>query len=543
MNLEITLLRMKEDNLLIEEFLHSFDRVKKFFRWNPETDWQACAGLRANSGADRNQIADILHDQNSGWQARSATMDHIQQIRNPGTLCLMTGQQVGIFGGPLYTLYKAITAVKLAKFLTLQFPRWNVVPCFWMEVGDNDYREINHIFTIDKESRLVRLSLPDQPTDFRSVSHRTIPPEIEEVHRKLDEALFPSEFKTKILGMLREEYSEGKHFSDAFARLLHHLLGDYGLVIIDPSDRRFKLLAKHVFRAALNEAEKLHELINRQNRELEKHNYPVQVRLTEKQTLLFLQADDFSRCRIDRQEKQFLVRHPKQPFTISMKDLSELLEEQPWRFSPNVLLRPVYQDSLFATLGYVGGPAELAYTAQLQPIYQLFNLPQPVFFPRARVTLVEKKIDRLVQKYGLNYPKIFALGDRLITDFTRRHSEVQLEQLFSEPVGKIEQLLNRLEPAVREIDPTLISALDKTNKQINRAFLNLKARTEQAFARKLDMEIRQLNRLLVHLYPSGTFQERKLNPVYFLAKYGPDFVANLYKSVSIEEASHQLIFL
>ncbi len=541
--MELFNLRLKEPQKIFCDYLYHFDNVQSFFSYHYSRDWERCLAARGGGEYPRLSITEILRTQNRRWGAPEKVLRNIDLLADKKTVTVVTGQQAGLFGGPLYTFYKALGAIKLAAYLKQQFREWQFVPLFWMEVNDNDYREINHCQLFDLENRLVTLQLPPMPDDFRSIFWRKLPPEVTDLHRQLGEITFPSEFKAEILQTLQEFYAPGESLADAFARWLLFLLGEMGLVMFNPADRRVGELARPLYRAALEKREAIRERFTAINEEIVARGYPVQVRLEQEQTLLFFEAEDRARCRVDFANGEFLIRHPRQPYTRHTGALFRELEIAPHRFSPNVALRPILQDYLLPTVAYVAGPAEVSYFAQLGPLYNLLRVTPPVVYPRPRLTLMEKKIQRLVHKFGIDYIKIFAEREKLIEHYLQRHTGEEIEQRFHNLETSVTNALQALGEVLLEIDPNLQKALDKTAGSIHNSLNKLRGRVNQSLEQRLQTEVQQLQRIQTYLFPGGKYQERVLNMLYFLTKYGKGFISELYFTFSITDPHHQLILI
>ncbi len=362
-----TSLTLPESPPLFADYLYAFPKVKDFFRWDPEQNREECFTERLRHYQFREEISKILLSQNRQWNASEKVIRDIEKFRDPKTIAVVTGQQVGLFGGPLYTIYKIGTAVKLAEEFNERYPSWHFVPLFWMEVGDSDYEEINHIHLIDAGNQLLRLSLSGSAEDHRSIYQRSIPKEIKDLHQQLIPLYPANEFRDAILKKAADSYSPGKKFPAAFAEWIHFVLGENGIPLICPADKTLARLAQPLFRKALEDGPRLLSLFSTVNRQLSGANYHAQIQLNENQTLLFYEAEDGSRSRIDLAGGDFVIRSPQRDRQISASELFTLLSKHPERFTPNVALRPLMQDWLLPTGVYVAGPAEISYAAQLKP--------------------------------------------------------------------------------------------------------------------------------------------------------------------------------
>jgi bacillithiol biosynthesis cysteine-adding enzyme BshC len=536
-------IKLNEEPKLFEDYLYNFEKISPFFKWHPLNDWSACIEERLSNYSLRQEIAEILYHQNQRWNASNKTFSYIDKLKAPNAVAIVTGQQAGIFGGPLYTIYKILSVIKLVEYIQKKFDEWLFVPIFWMEVGDNDYREINHFYFFTVNNELERLSLSELPDDYRSVALRKIPSEITEIHKRLYEISFPSEFRDQIIDNLKRIYAEGKSFTIAFAELLHHLFGNYGLIVMDPTEEKVARLAKPLYFTVLQKSEKINNLFERHSGHLMDRGYHSQITLEPGQSLLFIENEDKARSKIILDGDKGIIQNPQKKTQIFRNDLFELLSQSPDKFTPNVVLRPVLQDFLLPTAAYIGGPSEISYAAQLQPIYQLLKVVEPIFYPRTRITVVENKIQKIINKFELDFPKILAFRERFIDEFLSAHTDQKVQKSFKLAEQHIEKAIDGLRSVLLQIDRTLDSSIAKTEKSMIDFLAKLKYRAEQFNKKKLETEIDQINKIILNLFPESEYQERILNSFYFQIKYGPELIDKIYHTMDVLKWDHQLILM
>jgi bacillithiol biosynthesis cysteine-adding enzyme BshC len=389
---------LPQTSRLFSDFLYRFDRVSRFYAHSPydaESYRQAAAQVSC-SAERRAALVEALARQNGG----SAALDKLSQ---PGTVAVVTGQQVGLFSGPCYTVYKAITAAKLANRLSeAGIP---AVPVFWLATEDHDFAEINHCWVFDAAHRLVRLEIPGSNSERRPVGEIPIESSpFEAVRESLRE--FP--FADQVLAMVERAYAPGHTFGSAFLELLRGLLSSQNLLFLDPMAPAFRRLAAPILRQAVEAAPDLSARILERNKELTDAGYHAQVHLDDHTSLVFL-LEEGRRLTLHRQDSEYSVNGRR----FSTADLAARAEQ----LSPNALLRPVVQDYLLPTVAYVGGPAELAYLAQSKVIYDALLGRMPVALHRQSATLLDARSAKLLNRYGLALPDFFAgvetLGERM----------------------------------------------------------------------------------------------------------------------------------
>ena len=370
-------IQTKEKSPLFYDYVSNYEKVRDFFHWDYRKDLQDCIEKRGEAYQNRKALADVLMRQNRKWGASRSSLKNIEKFSDAKTMAVVTGQQAGILGGPLYTVYKILHAIKLAEQLHEKHGDFQFIPVFWMEVGDSDYKEINHLYLLNIQSELQRLELPEDPDDGRSIYLRSIPDEMADVFSKLED-LFPSnEFRDQLLADVKSIYSPGKSFANAFGEWIHYLFKDTGVVVIDPADSQLSEISRPLIKKTIKAHREIREIFSKATRKVEQAGYTPQVNLLNQQTLLFYRMDNDDRARIDGEKAQFTVRDGETEKSWSTDALLEEIERSPQKFTPNVILRPILQDWLLPTVCYIGGPGEISYDAQLNDLYTFFKIVPP----------------------------------------------------------------------------------------------------------------------------------------------------------------------
>ena len=367
---------------LFLDYVYEFENVKKYYLKNfldnnsYETTFDQ---LKSFLRPHRNDVSNILQDQYLGYLPSKLTENNIISLNDDNTFAVVTGQQVSLFGGPLYTFYKIITTIKLANLLKERFSDYNFVPVFWMEVDDHDFKEIQSTKIINQYNKLKTITYDDGIDDEinrGSVGKLKFNININQTIDELEESLRNNEFKVGILDLISSCYSEGVTIKSAFKKLIFNFFDEYGLVIFNPQDRRIKDLLLPIFEKEIdNYSSHSKENILR-SAELEE-NYHAQIKVN---PINLFYSDKTGRYLIEPVENEYRFRGKRN--RISKEELKKLLYYDPSAFSPNVMLRPICQDFLFPTAVYVGGPAEVCYFAQVMPNYSFFNLVPPIVFQR-----------------------------------------------------------------------------------------------------------------------------------------------------------------
>jgi bacillithiol biosynthesis cysteine-adding enzyme BshC len=524
---------------LVEDYLHDFGKVREFYNGDfrePSAFERQTERVRSRRIA-RGDLAAVLSEQNGRYGCGPETLGAIGRLVRDEACAVVTGQQVGLFSGPLYTIYKALTAIKLADSLNSR-GLGSFVPVFWLASDDHDLAEIDHIALMDKDNRLGEIRCPTPSHESKvPVSNVPLSPDIGDCLEQLKDMTPDTEFKADILNSLGEAYQPGRSYVEAFARWMTRLFGSRGLIFLDPSHPRLKELAKEVFAREIAQGSAATPPVLAASRKLNEAGYESQVQLHEGMLNLFYAERERRSVRWDG--RVFEIRDPGE--TRSKGDLVALANEKPFLFSPNVLLRPIYQDTLLPTVAYIGGPSEIAYFGQLKGVYEAFGLPMPVIYPRKSVTIVERKIDRILAKYHLEVPDLWGGADGIIRRLGESGIPEALALALSHAASRAEQ---DFEPIIRDaaaFEPTLKESARLARGKIAQQFRFLEKKIVQAAKKQNDIEVGQVRKAEDHLYPKGQLQERVFNVVPYLLKYGPALVDRLDEAIDLDTYGHQVL--
>jgi bacillithiol synthase len=526
---------------LYRTYISSFDHVEKFYN-APFKSVASQAHLLDEIGrrpVDRSQIAAILEEQQIRFGTGKVAEAHSLLLQQDTTFAIVTGQQVGILGGPLYTIYKIITALKLAEILNDKLPSYNFVPVFYLEAEDHDYDEISTVSLINSKNELQSIQyFPEgKPIEKNPgpVGSIVFDNEIETFLNGIETNLQPSDFRAPVMDQLRASYRSGVDFATAFAKYINDLLPNSGLIILDPRDLELKKLIKPVIQKELQTHPKTSEIVIRWSAALEE-TYHAQAK--PRAINLFFQHRG-GRYLIEPRESGYGLKGARQRF--SDDEMLSLVENSPELFSPNVLLRPIVQDYLLPTFAYVGGPSEIAYFAQLKDVYKHFNVTMPIIYPRASATVIEEKVQRTIEKFDISPFDFFIDLQLLLKNVTAKLSDVKIEDVFEKTNQKIDESLKELRYALQTVDPTLTGSFDNARKKIEYQVNRLKEKSYEAQRKNFSTAMRQLEKAALHVAPNGTFQERTYPLFQYCNKYSMDFVKWLYEQIDIENFDHQLL--
>lgn len=526
---------------LYQHYLNDFPKVQTFFEHDYRSQQTILqqAEFVASRYQHRATVADVLLEQNQHFGGSETTLAHLREFSNPNVLAVVTGQQVGILGGPLYTVYKTITAIKLARELSASLPSYRFLPVFWLENEDHDFDEVRSVGLLNGEGAPVRAEymIGGKPLEknIGPVGEITFDPYLTTFFDQLQKLLPATEFRAPLMELLHSTYTPSSTFTLAFARLLNRFFPDDGLVFISPNDARLKKILSPLFQREVEEFPKVSQLIIQRSAELEEH-YHAQIKTKALNLFMFHKG---GRYMIEPRENDFSLRGTRN--YLSKEELLRTALDTPELLSPNVVLRPLCQDILLPTAAYVAGPSEVAYFAQLKPVYRHFDMKMPVIYPRSSATIMEGRVEKILEKFELNLVDVFRSPENIQRGVVERISEIKIDEMFKESMHRTNEVLNEMRFGLNYIDSTLMGPLEATRERIESNLRLLKEKAIQAQERKHEVAIRQITKAANILFPNRAFQEREINIIYFLNKHGVEFVRFLSQAVEIGKFGHQII--
>jgi bacillithiol biosynthesis cysteine-adding enzyme BshC len=528
---------------LFVDYLNDFEKLKDYYAadFRDRKSWKKLIDKVLSKQKDRSTLIRVLTEQNKQHHCGIRTLANIDLLGNENTVAVVTGQQVGICSGPLYTIYKTVTAIKLAEQLSAQFPDYNFIPVFWVENEDHDFGEINKVNVLNPagDVQTIEYLFGGKPFERNPgpVGSIVIDSFIDNFFDRLQASFQESEFKLPLFTALRGYYRSGATLGAAFVGLMNQMFEDSGLVFLDPGNVELKKILKPVFQKEIAGLSKTSQMVVDTSAGLEEH-YHAQIKA--KSINLFM-LHKGGRYLIEPRENDYSLKGTRQFF--SKEELNSIVENSPELISPNVVLRPICQDAILPTIAYVGGPSEVAYFAQLKPVYEFFDVQMPVVYPRASVTIMEEKVKNILEKFQVDFTEIWSGIDPLLIRIAEQVSEVKVDVLFDLLHRRIHEAVAESRFGIQQIDPTLSGAIDSTLSRIESQLNVLKEKAQSAQQRRQEVTIKQIQKVAANIFPKSNFQEREFNVIYYMNKYGPDFVKWLSGEIIIERFQHQLIEL
>ena len=490
---------------------------------------------------DRNKVCDALAAMNQRWGAGEATLKNLDLLREPDCIAVVSGQQAGLFTGPLYTIYKALSAVKLAG--CLQQRETKAVPVFWIAAEDHDFVEVAKAEFIGRDCQLKDVEVSaDLHREGQPVGQVMLNDSIDAVVDQLFDLLPNSEFADDMKALVKNAWQPGRGYVESFATMMTSLLGRYGLIFLDPLDPELKKLAAPLYSEAARRAPEIASAIEQRSSELERDGYHAQVLASANSFPLFLHDDEGGRHAVVRVENgKYKAKDIEQEYTA--EELASLAQENPQKFSPNVTLRAVVQDYLLPTLAYYGGAAEIAYFAQTAEVYRVLERPATPILPRSSLTMIERHAGRVLERYDLTLKDLFEGHEPVIKRVVEEYLGADTAKLFSTTEQNVNHDLDRLRQDLAAIDPTLAGALETGRKKINYQLEGLRTRFVRAQLTRDEAAHRQLLRVFDQLYPNKDLQERHINITSLLARHGTYVIEWIFNALNLGSNEHQVVKL
>lgn len=499
---------------LVFDYLDKNEVLRPFYNAFPDEDgFRRLLEERPYGTLDRDLLSDILLQQSLEVKNTSeSSTANLQRLKQPNCYTVTTGHQLCLFTGPLFFIYKVFSVINLAESLKKRFPGHDFVPVYWMATEDHDFEEVNHFHA--RGRTITWTSHQQGPVgEFLTEELQALLPEIQALFGRSENADY-------LVSLFSRAYLEHKTLSEATRFLVNELFGEYGLVTVDGNDQRFKEQFRTEFRKDLF-GHQPQDLVQQSIQALEKAGYSTQV--NPRQINCFYH-DKGLRARIEKRGEHYELVGTKT--LLSQQDLEQILEQQPWRISPNVVLRPAYQQKILPNLAYTGGPGELAYWLELKHMFDELGLLFPILMPRNFVTVVDKVTENRVHKLNFSIPDFYKPEEELI-----RELQVKEDAVFdlSPEKASITEFYSKILEKASAADQTLSGSVSAELQRALKGFERITGKTNRALRRRYETEISQIRGVKQRLFPARIPQERYENFSSFYLQYGPGFLEEIRK--------------
>ena len=518
--------RLPHQPKLFLRFLDDFPSVSNFYPHPPTFENVRESPRSLDFPAERRaKVTAVLRDINASLGSGDATRRNLDRLEN-GAVAVVSGQQVGLFGGPAYAFYKALSAIRFAE--DLSEAGIAAVPVFWMATEDHDLDEVRHVSWFHG-GKLTRFELPVEGPAGRPVGQRKLGGEISSLAKSASELLIGPGSQT-VANFLLESYTPEETYGGAFGRLFARVFAESGLILLDPLDARLHQVAAPVYRKALVDRDELSTKLLERGKDLEAAGFDPQVKVTPESTLLFHMKDGLRQPIAHIPENRAASKggqFKSGEVSWTREEVLRLAEAAPETLSPNALLRPVVQDFLLPTVAFFAGSAEISYLAQSEVVYRHILGRMPVLLPRADFTVLDAKADKLLQKYQLCIENIWAGPQGLRKQMESVSLPKQLAEDFDKKKALIENTLTELTADIQKLDPTLAGAVATTLEKMTFQLDKLREKTGRALDERAGLIAEHVEFLENLLYPNKVLQSRELSFLPFLSQWGTEGLKEL----------------
>jgi bacillithiol biosynthesis cysteine-adding enzyme BshC len=517
--------------------------VRNFFEYHykvPESVYQRARYLSQHRGSNDLGLVDALLRYNLLMDCGPKTLETLEAIKHRPWLAVVTGQQAGIMTGPLYSIYKAVTAINLARHWEnmLGLP---VVPVFWIASEDHDFQEVSWVNYINNDRKVVRYVLEQPGNTGQSIGSIPISEDMEHMLDTLYNRSLEGQYKKEAFGMLRNTLGQSKTMTEWYARIMALLFRDHGLVLLDPMDLELRKMSRDIFIQGIDNWENINSIVENTGKTIAEMGLKVQVNIPPHSTNLFY-YDNGIRKPVAARGKEYITRDGCVYFG-DREGLKEKVCRYPWLFSPNVVLRPVVQEKLLPTLAYVAGPGEISYYAQFRRVYHVFNMKMPIIYPRNRLILIDSHCKLIMNKYALSLKDISSIG---LEDMIRRILEKRGFDRIRQRLDDISKGLNDQYDQLGQSIPFLEGREDIIRANFNKIRLEmeyLKGKLYYHFKKHNRELVRDFELLYNYIYPKDNDQDRELNIFTFITLYGRGIIDFLMDNLPLDQKYPQFFLV
>ncbi len=499
---------------LLLNYIASDKTLGEFYSYNPSLEGFKDILINNKSQTyNRELLVDVMKKQYQQSTIDSSSLN-IDVLLNKNTYTVCTGHQLCLFTGPLYFIYKIISTINLAEKLQKQFPEYHFVPVYWMATEDHDFNEIKSIHFFGKN---VSWENVDAGGAVGRLKTDSLMPVIDELKLILGE----SEHANELIQLFSEAYLKHTTLADATRYLVHQLFGSYNLLIVDGDDKKLKaefagIMQDDILNASNN------QLVNKSIEQLNAIGYKAQVNPREI-NCFYMKNSLRERIVFDAQTQMYMVLNTSVTFT--KEQLIVDLQTHPERYSPNVVLRPLYQQKILPNLAYIGGPGEIAYWLEFKTMFTHHNITYPVLIPRNFALLTDEKSVQQFNKLGFEMDDVFKETDVLVKQYVIKH--VDKEFFLNEETEKVSVIFNQISEKANGIDVTLKAVVDAEFQKTIKGIKAIEAKMLKAEKQKQETAIQQIKKMKNKFFPEGILQERYDNFAPYYLKSGKSFIEKL----------------
>ena len=544
--MEILNLSLPATNRFASNYLEQSIEIQPFFhyRYNDvQEDMKRMLELN-NRSFPRMEVAQHIESFMESFPSSEAVKKSINKLKQPDSLVVIGGQQAGILTGPLYSIHKVISIIKLAeqKERQLGVP---VIPVFWIAGEDHDFQEVNHVY-VQTEQKADKWVYPEKVLQKKMVSDIVLDKDIcLSWVQNLIKNFGETEYTNGLLAFAEKQIVKSTNFVDFFANLIMELFKDYGLLIVDSGNKEFRQLQKGFFEKQIKHHDVITFSLLEQQKQIEKKGFPNAIDATEKAANLFYYHQRLNErilLEFDRDNDCFVGKSGA--ISFSKDELLSLANENPAVLSNNVVTRPLMQEWLFPTIAFIAGPGEIAYWAELKLVFEHFHIKMPPIVPRLNITFLDRSVETDLAELNLNLSEVLSNGTKQEKErFLEAIKDQELEQLFTSTIDQLVQQYKLIEAKTEQLDRGLLPMLKKNEHYLLKEIVFMQSKLEESVKQRHDTLLKKYARVDLALRPDGSPQERVWNIFYYLNQYGPHFIADIMTGSYEFDGRHKVIKL
>ncbi|MEH7177281.1 bacillithiol biosynthesis cysteine-adding enzyme BshC [Neobacillus vireti] len=544
--MEILNLSLSATNRFASNYLQQSPDILPFFhyRFNDFAEDQKRLDELSNRHFPREKVADHIEKYMERFPLTEAVHNSLAKLKQSNSVVVIGGQQAGILTGPLYSIHKIISIIKLAeeKEKQLGVP---VIPVFWIAGEDHDYDEVNHVF-IPIEQKVDKRTYPERVKQKKMVSDIPLNKEVCQIWvNNLIENLGETNHTKELINFADNAILKSATFVDFFAHMVMELFKDYGLLIVDSGDRNFRLLQKANFSHQIEQHKEITNYLLEQQDVIGKNGFPITIDSNEKAANLFYYHPKLNErilLEFDLESNRFVGKSGAVSF--SKEELIEIAFQDPGKLSNNVVTRPLMQEWLFPTLAFIAGPGEISYWAELKLVFEHFKIKMPPIVPRLNITLLERAIDSDLNELKLELSDVLSRGSGKEKEhYLETIKDREISELFSTLKSQIQNQYEHIEVKTNQVDRSLLPLLKKNENFLLKQIGFMETKLELSVQSRFDVILSKFNRIDLALRPDGFPQERVWNIFLYLNKYGTSFIKELMELEFEFDGKHKVIKL
>ncbi|XJZ28400.1 bacillithiol biosynthesis cysteine-adding enzyme BshC [Bacillota bacterium Lsc_1132] len=542
--MEISHLFLPATNRFASNYLEQTADIQPFFHYKfnqSDADRERMAELKKRT-FPRNEMAEYIENFMARFPSSSAVKRSLEKLKSQDSMVVIGGQQAGILTGPLYTLHKVISIIKLAeqKEKELNVP---VVPVFWIAGEDHDYQEVNHIF-LPMDQKVDKWIYPEKVQQKKMVSDIDLYKETcLSWAKNVIENFGETSHTQSLLEFVEKQLAQSTTFVDFFAFIIMELFKEYGLLIVDSGDRQLRYLEKELFAQQIHHHDSITHALLEQQKKIREKGFPITLEVSEDAANLFYydqKANERILLEFDRQNDRFMGRNGTVSF--SKEQLLQLAKEEPEKLSNNVVTRPLTQEWLFPTIAFIAGPGEISYWAELKLAFEHFGIKLPPIVPRLNITLLDRSTETDLADLHLDLAAVLTRGtEPEKKQFLESIKDQEVEALFSVTKEQLRQQYERIEEKTQELDKGLLPLVKKNENLVLKQIDFMEKKLEASVKLQHEVILNKFARIDLALRPDGFPQERVWNVFYYLNQYGLSLIKDLMELPFVFDGSHKVI--